>query len=196
MNKIEFHIREILSYWDFRIRGKTDKEKKSQGESGAIDQVLTAAGLMVECLRPKAKDVDENAPPDCEAYVDGRWSGIEHTELVHQQTLERSLKAVKRGKANEAAYFVWTASELIGRLQERITEKDLKCASAYERYVLVIVTDEPFLDRRTAMAFLTGATFKASWITDAFLGLSYDPAIGDISVHRLVLEFPAAECPA
>ncbi|MDO8401691.1 MAG: hypothetical protein Q7T45_28170 [Bradyrhizobium sp.] len=121
-------------------------------------------------------------PPDCEAMVDGQWSGIEITELVDQKTLERSLKALKQraiGKEPERpeGYFVWGAVDLISRLQEHIDLKDnarLK-GGPYERYILLIHSDEMFLDRESVSRFLTGATFRARMISDAFLGLSYHP---------------------
>jgi hypothetical protein len=43
----------------------------------------------------------------------------------------------------------------------------------YERYVLVIHTDEFFLDSATVRRFLKGATFRAHLITDVILGLSH-----------------------
>jgi hypothetical protein len=42
--------------------------------------------------------------------------------------------------------------------------------------VLVIYTDETFLDRDTVSSFLEGALFRATFITDVFLGLSYHPS--------------------
>ena len=50
---------------------------------------------------------------------------------------------------------------------------------SYERYVLVIHTDEFFLDSDSVERFLKGASFNTSLITDAFLGLSYEPGKGD-----------------
>ena len=40
---------------------------------------------------------DANLPPDCEAIVDGVLAGIAVTELVHEQALARSIKAMRRG---------------------------------------------------------------------------------------------------
>jgi hypothetical protein len=44
--------------------------------------------------------------------------------------------------------------------------------------VLVIHTDEFFLDSASVECFLKGATFNTSLITRAFLGLSYEPGKG------------------
>jgi hypothetical protein len=43
--------------------------------------------------------------------------------------------------------------------------------------MLVIVTDEVFLDVGTVEQFLAGANFSAQCIDDVF-GLSYDPGVG------------------
>src|SRR5262249_35077438 len=43
----------------------------------------------------------------------------------------------------------------------------------YQRSVLVLCTDEFFLDRVSVDRFLQGATFQTSFFTDVFLGLSY-----------------------
>jgi hypothetical protein len=43
----------------------------------------------------------------------------------------------------------------------------------YDRYILVIHTDELVLDWDNVGRFLQGATFHANFITNAFLGLSY-----------------------
>jgi hypothetical protein len=42
--------------------------------------------------------------------------------------------------------------------------------------MLVVVTDEFFLDRSTVEEFLDGATFEGNLITDVFLALSYHPS--------------------
>jgi hypothetical protein len=49
---------------------------------------------------------------------------------------------------------------------------------SYERYVLVIHTDEFFLDSDNVERFLMGASFNTSLITHAFLGLAYEPGMG------------------
>jgi hypothetical protein len=53
--------------------------------------------------------------------------------------------------------------------------------------VLVIPTNEFFLDRESVGLFPKGASFRTKLITDAFLGLSYHPGSGH-PVFRLKLE--------
>jgi hypothetical protein len=149
---------------------------KPVAEAAAAKLILEHANVKVESLVSRASGQD---PPDCEGVLDGNWSGVEVTELVHRPTLERSIKAVRqrsRGVDPERAeaYFVWEREDLVKELQARLDEKDnatLK-GSGYERYVLVILTDEFFLDRESVEVFLQGASFNAKRITDAFFGLS------------------------
>ena len=138
--------------------------------------------------RPERED-----PPDCEGTLDGQWSGVEVTELVHRPTLERSLKALKEREAGREptkpeAYFRWDRDDFLGALQKLITDKDeakLK-GGPYRKYVLIIHTDEFFLDRRAVDHFLRGAKCRSRLITDVFLGLSYEPGFG-IPTFRLEL---------
>ena len=76
------------------------------------------------------------------------------------------------------AYFLWDREDLVQDLQRLLDGKDrpkLK-GGPYERYMLVIHTNECYLNPDNVGRFLEGATFRADFITDAFLGLSYDPA--------------------
>ena len=133
-------------------------------------------------------------PPDCEGMLDRQWSAVEVTELVHRKRLERSLKAIKErvaGRETEKpeAYFVWDRANLFRAIQELIEAKDAVRykGGPYERYVLVIHTDEFFLYSATVRRFLKGATFRAHLITDVIVGLSYEPVLGGCPVFRLEL---------
>jgi hypothetical protein len=116
--------------------------------------------------------------------LDGQFSGIEVTELVHRPALERSIKAVRQRARGEIpqkpeAYFVWDRDDLIAALQALLDVKNaVKLKRSYERYVLVIHTDEFLLDSGKAERFLKGASFNTCLITHAFLGLSYEPGKG------------------
>ncbi|UWU66235.1 hypothetical protein [Bradyrhizobium sp. NC92] len=116
--------------------------------------------------------------------MDGQFSGIEVTELVHRATLERSIKAVRQRSRGEEpkkpeAYFIWERDDLLAALQALLVAKNsAKLTRSYERYVLVIHTDEMFLDSVNVERFLKGASFDTTMITHAFLGLSYEPGKG------------------
>jgi len=149
------------------------------GEHGVACNILEEAGVQVDGLRSPDQD-----PPDCEATLDGQFSGIEVTELVHRPTLERSIKAVRQRSRGEEpqkpeAYFIWDRDDLVDALQKMLdVTNSKKPKRSYERYVLVIHTDEYLLDSDSVERFLKGASFNTSLITRAFLGLSYEPGKG------------------
>jgi hypothetical protein len=153
---------------------------KPQMEFGVVETLLEAAEFDVADLTARADD-----PPDCEALVNGVHCGIEATELVHQKALKRSVSG------DQELHFVWDKQSLCTELQARIARKDRGAANAkggpYQRYILVMYTDELFLDRLSVERFLSDASFRATFITDAFLGLSYDPSIGNCPIFRLRL---------
>jgi hypothetical protein len=179
---IAANMREVNSFWSWR--------DKPIGEGGAAEEILRQCGVDVRNLVSRVQGQD---PPDCEAILDGRFSGVEVTELVHEKTLRRSIKAVRqRQSGNEPkqgeAYFIWDRDDLLTGLQTLIDRKDepsKQKGGPYERYVLVIHTDELVLDRDTVTRFLEGATFRAKMITDVFFGLSYER--GCCPVFRLPL---------
>lgn len=173
-------------YWHWR--------DKAVSERAAADEVLTAAGLNVVDLRSRSED-----PPDCDATVDGLLWGIEVTEIVHQRTLEQALKLQQTHGGwpkGTIRYFEWDRQSLLTAIQKRIDKKDEGKVKGgpYDRYALVIVTDEFHLHRETVEEFLAGATFRARLITDVFLGLSYHPGPasegGSCPVFRLDLRTP------
>jgi hypothetical protein len=159
------------SYWHW-------KDKPVQERCNART-VLEAAGVKIAKLRSRGRD----DPPDCEAFLDDQWSGIEVTELVDQPTLEQSIRARRErdaGKVPELpeVWFVWQRDDLLEAIQSRINKKDTDKVKGgpYQRYVLVMVTAETFLARDYVEGFLKGAQFRAGFFTDAFFGLDYHPA--------------------
>ena len=85
------NAREANSFWYWR--------DKPVGERQTALAILEAGGIKV------ADFVSRNAgedPPDCEGVLDGSFSGVEVTELVDQETLERSIRAARdRAKGKE-----------------------------------------------------------------------------------------------
>src|SRR5438132_81927 len=75
---------------------------KPEREAGAAEEVLTTAGHNVVDLRPRLPGQD---PPDCEATIDGQWCGIEVSELLHQGTLEASIRGPEQ-------HFIWQREDL------------------------------------------------------------------------------------
>src|SRR5262245_11435894 len=88
---------------------------KPVGERGRIKDVLTDAGLDVGDLRSRP---ETDQPPDCEGTINGQRCAIEDTELVHEATMKRSIKAKRErsvGKNPEKpeAYFGWEQESLL-----------------------------------------------------------------------------------
>ena len=153
-------------------------------ERGIATEILRQAGVDVADVRSREQGED---PPDCEATLDGRVSGVEVTELIDQPALQQSLH-----QPGSPVYFDWDKPTFLAALQKRIEAKDRAWKGGpYERSVLVIHTDEYVLDRDTVSRFLKGALFRATFITDAFLGLSYHSSVesegGCCPVFRLNL---------
>ncbi|MGE0288793.1 MAG: hypothetical protein AB7I42_20795 [Bradyrhizobium sp.] len=177
---IATNIRPWNGFWSWK--------DKPIGELGAAREILAAAGIDALDLMSRGKD----DPPDCECNIGGRRTAVEVTELVHEPTLKRSLKALKQRasgtKPNRPeAHFVWQQADLIRALQERIDQKDrvkLK-GGPYERYILVITTDEMFLDASQVEKWLSSAIFQADRISDVCLGLAYEPESKRCPVFKL-----------
>jgi hypothetical protein len=153
-------------------------------ECGIASDILGEAGVNVAVMRSLERGQD---PPDCEATLDGRCSGVEVTELIDQSALEQSLH-----QPGSPVYFDWDKPTFLAALQKRIEAKDRPWkGEPYECRVLVIHTDEYVLDRDTVGRFLKEALFRVTFITDAFLGLSYHASVesegGCCPVFRLNL---------
>jgi hypothetical protein len=119
--------------------------------------LLEAAGVQIVELVSRRED-----PPDCEATLDGEFSGIEVTELVHK-TAKRSIKARKERVAGKEpkqpeVFFDWDRSSLLSALQDRIERKQQRRwkGGPYQRRVLVMCTDEFLLDRIKVDRFFAG----------------------------------------
>jgi hypothetical protein len=69
----------------------------------------------------------------------------------------------------------WDRDIFLSKLRDIIDCKDKKTqkGGSYERYALVVHSDETFLNRENTSGFLEGATFRTKLITDVFFGLSY-----------------------
>jgi len=129
----------------------------------------------------------EDDPPDCEGTLDGNRSAVEVTRLNHEKTRAQSMKARREGKPE--VYFYWERDDLLLKLQILIDKKELDVkrysGGPYDRYVLVLHTDEMVLTKATVEKHLEGATFHSRLFTDVVLGLSYET--GGYPAFRLQL---------
>jgi hypothetical protein len=77
-------------------------------------------------------------------------------------------------------YRAWSREELLNALRTIIRRKDEAQVKygPYDRYILVIRTDEFHLDPHTVSNWLRGETFDAKMITDVLFAMSYWPHWG------------------
>jgi hypothetical protein len=128
---------------------------------------------------------DGNDPPDCEAVsVDGERIGIEITELVDG----RSIEAARLDKPYD--WKDWKGA-LVPELQKLVHRKDKPGGvngGPYSQYVLLIFSDEPWLERDHVERSRKEHSFDtAALITRAFLLLSYDPFLRRYPYYELRL---------
>ncbi|MEQ1543821.1 hypothetical protein [Methyloglobulus sp.] len=114
-----------------------------------------------------------NDPPDCEAMLfEGGRLGIEVTELVDPV----AIMAHKNGDSAQPAQ--WNEIKLVKSISQRLEVKDASTnikGGPYERYILVIHTDEPALSFDYTHSILSEYIFNyCALINRAFLLMSYD----------------------
>ena len=178
----------VRSSVNSRARGHGDYwhcKNKQEKETDAAKQVLTIAGHKVVDLRARQPGQDS---PDCEAFINGHWCGVDVSEFVDQASLEASIKGPAQHRA-------WTREDFCLEIQKRIGREDCSAkvkGGPYQKYFLVLVVDNLYcLNRENLAQFLAGSTFQASLVTDAYVGLSFHPEIegkGSCPVFKLVLD--------
>ena len=119
---------------DGHFRFKTGVYRRLEEQDDAR-QALIGLGIRVTDFRQAERGDD---PPDSTCRVDGKLSGIEVTEILHDAVMKERLRG-DHGRHHE-----WTDSEIIAALSKQIAEKDQAKPKGgpYERYLLVIRTEE------------------------------------------------------
>lgn len=115
-----------------------------------------------------------NDPPDCEAtgLADERI-GIELTELIDPETAA----AARAGNNYQAKR--WSETDIAAGLAERIAAKDAgnPKGGPYDRYVLLVYTDEPGLSVDAARSVVSSRVYTATeLLSEAYLLMSSDPS--------------------
>jgi hypothetical protein len=166
----------IGGFWDRHGHGKSVTEPVQARE------ILLAAGFAVTEFGSRQDD-----PPDCEGRLDGQWSAVELTQLMHEEARAQSVEAIKQQKPE--VYFSWERKDVLRTIQKLIEAKDEKHYNGgpYQRFVLIINTDEFELSESAMSQFLEGETFRTRVFNDVVVGLSYDPASGRYPTFRLNL---------
>jgi hypothetical protein len=146
-----------------------------------LTRFLRAEGLDVVRLRHRGEHED---PPDCELELpNGDLIGIEITELVDQETVERHVKAGMRGAPFDISDVAgWPSCRLVEGIRTRLEAKDIPAerrkGGPYARYIVLIPTDEPMIVYDMALQALQGFRFEARAVDEAYLLISYHPTDG------------------
>lgn len=132
-------------------------------------EAMRRFGVVPEKVRSRPAHED---PPDCEALHEGERWAIEVTELVHRPSLKQRL-------AGNPVHHDWEPRELQDAIAERIAEKDRRVLKGgpYQRFFVVLRTEEAYLDREGVVRALEGFQLATSRITDACLVLPYHPSV-------------------
>jgi len=160
--------RGYASYWEWKL-------DKRQPE-------LHAAQVLGRFLFP---DIEHsvstivNDPPDAVIKLGSRRYGIEVTEIVERQAIERAAGRKSLGFPVEYDWGDWNRDRLFLALSNGILAKDQKLAKSahhYEELLLVFVTDEPMIYPELVTSVLETLPMETRYIDRAFVILSYHPA--------------------
>lgn len=160
---------------------ETDRAIAEDGVLREFQNSLAEQGQLF--FREAAHRGQGNDPPDCEAVgAGGIRVGIEITELVDP----KSAAAARAG-----SHYEWKdwREDLLPALQLVLSKKDspsdLKGAP-YQEYVLLVFSDEPWLEHDRVRRQLSEHKFKPTQlITRGFLLLSYSPFVKRYPCYEL-----------
>jgi hypothetical protein len=145
--------------------------QKDTKELSVVKCLLESLGKTGSCSYFNPSSVKKD-PPDCIAQdKSGNIVGIEVSELV-------DLKTVRDAQQNKAYPKYWDKQEVLDQIQSIISKKDKKKfhEGPYSSIVLVIFTDETFLDPDDVIPYLKQHKFaKTNQIDEIYLLFSYDP---------------------
>jgi hypothetical protein len=147
-------------------------------EFGVADQLRQSLELQGQdsfrALRVRGRG---NDPPDCEAIDPlGSVVAIEVTELIDPSAI------ISFKKGSTYTWADWSREKLILGVNHLLDVKANRYAALkggpYDKYLVVIHTDEPMLPYDTARRMLGGYRFRSRPNVDrAFLLISYDPKL-------------------
>lgn len=127
-------------------------------------------------------------PPDCIAKTKNTEVGIEVVELVDQKAIEDQIRFKKHWVHQEA----WTTKKLMGKLNLLIQSKNspknkAELLGKYERYIVLIHTDEPELMVQEFDALFRDNQIESTdLVTESYVLFSYDPKKRNYPVRRVL----------
>lgn len=145
--------------------------RKDMKELGVVKLLFESMQKGGACPYSNPRFASED-PPDCVAQDKSGYAvGIEVSELV-------DFKTVRDAEGGKGHYKYWEKPEVLDQIRAIISTKDQKQfhGGPYSRRILVVFTDEPFLDPDEAIPYLQATEFpKTSQIDEIYLLFSYDP---------------------
>lgn len=126
-------------------------------------------------------------PPDIVLERDdGTRVGMEITELVNQEVIE---KDIKKDPTYVEGYLSWDREKTIRNISLIIRKKDVLCERAvnkYEEIILLIHTDEPRLDSETLKSYIRDVDWPATKsVKKVYILIAYEPAMKGYTLMRL-----------
>jgi hypothetical protein len=121
--------------------------------------------------------------PNCEVKMDsGELCGIEVTELVDQECIERNEK-------NQNVYRRWNDDEIVETIERRLKNKNIKShGGKYQKLIVLIHTDEVEITFDIGNKVIEAYTFSGlKNINEAFLVYSYEPTYQQYPVTTIKL---------
>ena len=161
-----FHKRKgYASFWDY-----PDKQVK---ERGVVKDLVEAIELEEGACQ--IRHLVSN--PDKYGAVDVFGTDILRRTIAYEVTELVSEEAVRLNRRGLKVYKKWDAVNLVTKLEERLTAKDEQLSTVtYNKQVVVIFTDEPFLSHHWCVPILSGHLFGPfANIDEAYLLFSYEP---------------------
>ncbi len=172
-------VKEHRSHAGFFWWQDRSPEGRALSECGAVQDLFHALDSIGRADYYDVRPSGDNWP-DCEATgADGGLVGIEVTELVDEKTL-------REGTQPEP----WTSAQLLDAIQNRIDVKDRSSGGRkYSEVVLLIHTDELYLNPPTCITTLEGASFDLPHgnLDRVFLLFSYWPELECCPATELTL---------
>lgn len=151
-----------------------DWPEKQQQEIGAVlclfESLEKQHQLQHLNLLPRGEG---NDPPDCEAVDENHQRiGIEVTELVDEKTIRNQINGDPSNWAD------WDRQKLLHKIHERIFAKDKPRkvkGGPYDKYILLIHTEEPGLPFQKAGKLLANTSFdNMALLDEVYLIFSFD----------------------
>lgn len=152
-------------------------------ELGVVKRLFESMEKSGGCPYANPQSTDKD-PPDCIAFdIDGNIIAVEVSEIVDQDTVRQAA----RGSAD---WKFWNEKEVLDRLERILLSKDKKHyhGQPYSKIVLVIFTDEPFLEPNDMVPTIEMHQFpKVTTINEAYLLFSYDPRVHSYPFVKLII---------